>query len=149
MGVKKGWQGIVRIAANKSAIHSGGTLPPDPMLTSAPFDVATALDKIYIIGTRDPAEIVQGNREISGTVERNYNGSYVAVYATEKTLDQVCAIGETNVSEYAIWVAPNGSGVTPEFYLRGVRFGGYSLGVTAEGMSVESAEWMATNVSSA
>ena len=147
MGVSRGWKGVVRIADSKTTITNGSA--PDPKLTSAPIDVSTTLEKLYIIGTRDPDEISQGSREISGSVERNFDGGNVAYYGGLISLDEVCEIGVENSSEYTIFIAPNGSGNAPEFYIRGARFGSYSLSITADGITTESAEWVATNVSTA
>jgi hypothetical protein len=146
MAVRKGWRGYVRIADSTANLGSA----PDPKLNSAPFDMDNANEVIVVIGSRNPSEIVEGNITISGSLERNFDGGNCAYYSISSIrMDQMCGLGQTNVSEFVMKIAPNGSGSAPEFYIRGVKFSGYSLGLTADGITVESCDWQGTNVSTA
>ena len=146
MGVSRGWKGHVRIADSIANLDNA----PDPLLNSAPFDYDNANEAVVVIGSRDVSELVEGNTAITGSLERNYNGSYCAYYSTSGVhMYQMCGIGQENVSEFIMHIAPNGSGNAPEFYIRGVKFSGYSLSVTADGITVESCEWQGKNISTA
>ncbi len=149
MSAIRGWKGYVRIANNKSNLANA----PEPYLRTAPFSMEGNLEAIFIIGNKNAQFISEGNLELSGSIERvvlTDNSSNKIIW-NDSAIDLATAAGVygDDLQEFIMHIAPNGSGTAPEFFLRGVKFANYEISIEAGEIVVESANWIAKNISTA
>lgn len=140
----EGHEGLVRVKLEANA-WTGCT---DPYFTSSPFDTDVAMEKIYTIGSRNAVDTVEGVIDITGSVERPF---FEAVATNDFingsiSLVDVCGLYGTNVSKCTIMISPN---TNTTFFIHNVKFNSYSLGVAAQEITTERADFSADNISTA
>ena len=150
MGAIRGWKGYVRIADTKANLANAN----DPMLDTSPLTIGNNLESIFIIGQKTANELSAGNQDVSGTIERYVrtdNTSNQFIYDGSSNIDLPTAAGVygADLDEYIMHIAPNGSGNSPEFFIRGVKFDSYDITLEAGGLVKETAAWIGRNISSA
>lgn len=141
----EGHEGYVRVKLETTAAWTNCT---DPLFTSAPFDTDVAMEKIYVIGNRNSVDTVEGVIEITGSVERPYfqaavNNDFID---GSHSLADVAGLYGGNVSKCTICISPN---VNFTYFLHSVKFHSYSLGISAQEITTERADFTADNISTA
>lgn len=139
----EGHEGFVRVKLEDTAAWTNCT---DPLFTSAPFDTDVAMEKIYAIGNRNAVDTVEGVIDITGSVERPYfeaavNNNFVD---GSHSLADVCGLYGGNVSKCTIAVSPNKNFT---YILHEVKFSSYSLGIAAQEITTERADFTCNNIS--
>ena len=139
----EGHEGYCRVKLEATAAWTNCT---DPLFTSVPFDTDVAMEKIFVIGNRNAVDTVEGVLEITGSVERPYFQAAVDndFIDGSHSLADVCGLYGGNVSKCSIAIAPN-----PNFtyVLHSVKFHSYSLGVAAQEITTERADFSCDNIS--
>lgn len=105
------------------------------------FDSGTGLEKIYVVGTRDAKEIVQGNTDLTGTIDEFFIDRRAYKIGDESNIND-------NIADQTLEIMPDSSGAK-KFYLRSTKFNTFSLDFTSEGITGNSVEFSTTNISSA
>ena len=152
VSASEGWEGYVRIQSQAQwdagpGVWSNAT---EPYLTSAPFDTDVAMERIYVIGSRTPADTTEGVMEISGSIDRPFfesaarNEIILVVGDTQKTLAQTCGIYGGNVSACCMLVQPSSN---QTFVLHDVKFHSYSLSFAQGEVTGEHCDFTADNIS--
>ena len=151
MGVIKAWKGEVRIIGNSDS-DTAFDSAPDPKALRNPISTSVTLDKIYVIGKKSPEEILEGEQEITGTLERplyaNESENYVAsVGGTSKLLSDLAGVTESEMIECKMRVRPNESSAQLKGYiLSGVKFHDWGIDFAAGDMTKEHADFSATDI---
>ena len=154
----EGWHGYVRIKLDNESTNwsnNGSGYAIDPRVSSAPFDTAVGMEKVYVIGNRNAVDTVEGVIDITGSIERNlyknlsnnqivWNGSDGGANQTHYSLVDVTGLYGTNVSKCMMLVKPNEN---TTFVLHGVKFHDYSLSFAQGELTKESASFTVENVS--
>ena len=147
----KGWKGEVRIIGADDN-NSWFDAAPDPLLERSPLSTSVPTDKVYVIGKKSPVAILEGEQEITGTVERaffdNESANYVAIVGGElKRLTDLAGVTETEMIECKMRIRPNESyDILPGYILKGVKFSDWGLDMAAGDMTKEHADYSATDV---
>ena len=168
VSASEGWEGYIRLKLENSSTNWSNTssnangsvvssfYPRNPYLTSAPFDTDVAMERIYVIGSRTPADTTEGVIEISGSIERPYfeNASDneivwhpaqdEGVNGSNYNLAEVCGLYGDNVSECAILIKPNAN---QTIVLHAVKFHSYSFGLAQGEVTSEHCDFTANNIS--
>ena len=87
-GAVKGWNNRIRIgvsSAMNESIWKGGR---DPLLNSFSVETGVDIEKISVIGSRQPVSIVEGVTEVSGSLERN-------LYSKNATYNEFIYVNDT------------------------------------------------------
>jgi len=87
-GAVKGWKNRIRIgvsSAMNESIWKGGR---DPLLNSFSVETGVDIEKISVIGSRQPVSIVEGVTEVSGSLERN-------LYSKNATYNEFIYVNDT------------------------------------------------------
>jgi len=149
MALMKGWKGIVYISNTSAGLASAGNAE----CTSNPASYDAGLEAAFVMGSRTAKEIMPGNIALSGTITRYFDNVPIVEAANASVTLAVAAgiLQTTNVSTFYIKSLPNGSGGGISMTYNGVKFGGWSLDHTQDGIVTESADWMAEscNISTA
>ena len=136
--------------------NASGGYPNDPYLTSSPMDTDVSMEKIYVIGSRNAIDTVEGVIDITGSIERPLleavannriiwdaamvSGANVSHY----TLSEVCGLYGTNVSKCTMLVKPTDN---QTYVYHSVKFHSYSLGLAQGEVVTEKADFTADNIS--
>ena len=142
----EGWQGRTRIKLESDANFNNCT---EPYLTSAPFDTDVAMERIYVIGSRTPADTTEGVIEISGSIDRPFFESSarnaIVGSTTKYNLAQVSGLYGTNVSKCTMLVNPVHN---QTYVLHDVKFHSYSLSFAQGEVTTEHCDFTCDNISS-
>jgi len=141
----KGWKGIIKIANTSSGLANASNVGA----TEMPITLGNSVESTYIIGSRTPTDLVEGNIELTGTVKKQFNNSAICYVdgVNDKTLHEAAGLGTSgNLSTWAIKISPNGADSNPSIYLWDCKFGGWSLEMSQDGIIAESAEFTAKTV---
>lgn len=163
VSASEGWEGYIRLKLENSSTNwsnassnGKGYYPRNPYLRSAPFDTDVAMERVYVIGSRTPADTTEGVIEISGSVERPYfensstneivwgSATLAGPNGSHYTLADVCGLYGDNVSACTILVKPNAN---QTIVLHDVKFHSYSFGLAQGEVTTESASFTANNIS--
>ena len=147
----EGWEGYCRIQLQSVWDGSPGTWTnaTEPYLTSAPFDTDVAMERIYVIGSRTPADTTEGVIEISGSIDRPFfesaaRNQVIWNGSAQKTLAQTCGLYGGNVSACIMLVKPVSN---QTFVLHDVKFHSYSLTFAQGEVTGEHCDFTADNIS--
>ena len=147
----KGWKGEVRIIGNDDA-DSAFDSAPDPKALRNPISTSVPMDKIYVIGKKSPEAILEGEQEITGTLERplfaNESENYVAsVGGSNKLLTDLAGVTSSSMIECKMRIRPNeSSGQLKGYILSGVKFHDWGIDFAAGDMTKEHADFSATDI---
>ncbi len=147
----KGWKGEVRIIGADDN-NSWFDAAPDPKATRNPISTSVPMDKIYVIGKKSPEAILEGEQEITGTIERplfaNESENYVAsVSGSNKLLTDLAGVTTASMIECKMRVRPNESSAQLKGYiLSGVKFHDWGIDFAAGDMTKEHADFSATDI---
>lgn len=70
-GAVKGWANRIRIGVSSALNESIWKAGRDPLLNSFSVETSVDIDKISVIGSRVPVSIVEGVKEVTGSLERS------------------------------------------------------------------------------
>lgn len=150
----KGWKGEVRIIGTSDNESDFYDHAPDPQCDRNPISTSVSMDKVFVIGKKDPLSILEGEQEISGSIERPFHKieseNYVASINESNVLLSDLA-GVTSVTEEMVEckvrVRPNESGAEFKGYvLTGVKFHDWGLDLAAGEMTKEHCDFSATGI---
>jgi len=147
----KAWAGEVRIIGADDN-NSFFDVAPDPKATRNPVSTSVPMDKIYVIGKKSPEAILEGEQEITGTIERplfaNESENYVALIGgTSKLLTDLAGVTTASMIECKMRVRPNESSAQLKGYiLSGVKFHDWGIDFAAGDMTKEHADFSATDI---
>ena len=156
----KGWRGTVRVITDTylntstAGRQSMFVNSSDPYVKSNPINTTVPLDKIFTIGTRAAIDIVEGEQEVTGSLERNFyvnesdNAFVRSGNASFKTLREVSGIYGDALTKCAMQVNLEKNSSTQLIYIFGIKFHDWSITLSAGDMIMESVTWDATNISS-
>jgi len=132
-----GLTGLVKIlAAENQAGNAGESISVDyytmaevGLGQSASIDFGGSLEDVYTLGSRDPQEIKEGQKSISGTIDQ--------LYCSRDLIGKF--LGESDfyerLTDFSFYLYPNGEvGGQPEIKLSNVKFGGGSISVDIGGI---------------
>jgi len=146
----EGWEGEVRIQTEKewAANVSWGNCT-EPYLTSAPFDTDVAMEKIYVIGSRNAVDTVEGVIDITGSIERPFfesgeRNKIIWDGTVQKTLAETSGLYGTNVTGCTMKIKPVSN---QTIVLHNVKFHSYGFGLAQGEITTERADFTADNVS--
>ena len=108
---------------------------------SISFDHSSTLEKIYVIGERDPKEVVKSNTDITGTIEEFFIDRRAWGLTDESQIDK-------DMQSLILRINPNTSG-SKEFFLRDTKFETYGLAFSAEDITGHSIDFQSSNISTA
>ncbi len=87
-GAVKGWKNVVRIGVSSAQNESIWKAGRDPLLNSLSVETSTDIEKIWVIGSRQPVSIVEGVTDITGSLERN-------LYSKNATYNEFIYVNDT------------------------------------------------------
>jgi hypothetical protein len=135
-----GYEVIVKVATTESGLE---TASPVPYITHIEFDVThniTAVPKG--LGDRRQ-ELKEGLLEYSGRIERSYDTTAIAGSDHFFKFAQALATGEQTQGYMQIQIGANGK----KYILKKLKFDNYHQEVDADGIAVESGEFMFEEIS--
>ena len=109
--------------------------------TNITFTQENNLEPVIVIGERDPVEIVEGQTEITGSIEEFFIDRRAWGMVDESTIDH-------KLQELTLQVKPDKDQAT-EFYLRNLKFNKYSLDFTNDAFVMNVREFTCKNISTA
>lgn len=147
----KGWKGEVRIiGADDNA--SWFDAAPDPNCDRNPISTSVSMDKIFVVGKKDPLAILEGEQEITGTIERPFlknesDNTVAEVVQVEKLLTDLAGVTTAEMIECKMRVRPNESSAECKGYLlTGVKYHDWGLDLAAGEMTKEHCDFSATGI---
>jgi len=87
-GAVKGWNNRIRIGVSSALNESIWKAGRDPLLNSFSVETGVDIEKISVIGSRQPVSIVEGVTEVSGSIERN-------LYSKNATYNEFIYVNDT------------------------------------------------------
>jgi len=155
--VTQGWKGYVRVKLEDNSPNwsNASGYAYDPYFTSVTLDSSVDMTKTYAIGTRTAIDTAEGVIDLTGSVERplfdNASGNWVVWSAgqnfTHYSLPDVCGYWGGNVSKCCILLMPSGLNQNMTYVLHNAKFYDYSISVSAEDITKETASFTADNAS--
>jgi len=150
----KGWRGEVKIMVDTNTNTSWFDAAPDPYLDRNPLSTTTPTENIYAIGTKTAIDILEGEQEITGTVERSFmkNESFntfilsAEVSNASYTLADVAGVTLANMVDCRMRILPNTSEDRQGYVVTGAKFHDWGLDLAAGDRTVEHADWTATGI---
>ncbi|MCE7738405.1 MAG: hypothetical protein GPJ50_03410 [Candidatus Heimdallarchaeota archaeon] len=147
----KGWKGEVRIIG-ASDNESWYDAAPDPNCDRNPISTSVSMDKVFVVGKKDPLAILEGEQEITGTIERPFHKTTVAnnvagIAGIDKLLTDLAGVTTAEMIECSMRVRPNESSTEIKGYLlSGVKFHDWGLDLAAGEMTKEHCDYSATGI---
>ena len=139
-----GLTGLVTVFAAENQAGDAGDAVSIDYYTSAlvglgqsmTIDFEGNLTDVYTLGDRDPQEIKEGVKKISGTIDQ--------LYASRDLIGKF--LGESDfyerLADFSFYLYPNGeTGGQPEIKLSNVKFGGGSITVDVGGLMAANVTW--------
>jgi len=129
MTIYKGWNAslLLRIP------YSSGTWLTIGCAESISFEIARNLEAYYCLGAATPADIVEGNLEITGSLSRAWVNTYY--------LDLV---GQSTLTSFDICVNIGSTG--PQVYIYGCKFEKGTVDIPQDGFLKEDYDFRATSI---
>jgi len=87
-GAVKGWKNRIRIGVSSALNESIWKAGRDPLLNSFTTETSVDIDKISVIGSRLPVSIVEGVKDVTGSLERN-------LYSRNTTYNEFIYVNDT------------------------------------------------------
>ena len=147
----KGWKGEVRIIGvndNESWLDAA----PDPRCDRNPISTSVSMDKIFVVGKKDPLAILEGEQEISGTIERPFlkletDNTVASIDGVDTILTDLAGVTIAEMIECKMRVRPNESSTECMGYiLTGVKYHDWGLDLAAGEMTKEHCDFSATGI---
>ena len=154
-GAVKGWNNRIRIGVSSALNESIWKAGRDPLLNSFSVETGVDIEKISVIGSRQPVSIVEGVTEVSGSIERNLyskNATYNEfIYVNDSThYDLLIAtgLGGTEGLECKILWNPVSDDVDDEYerVITNVKFHNYRIAHAARDIVAESVDYDASRL---
>ncbi|MCK4258084.1 MAG: hypothetical protein KAX49_03850 [Halanaerobiales bacterium] len=147
----KGWYGEVRIIGTDDNA-SWFEAAPDPYCDRNPLSTSVSMEKVYVIGKKDPLAILEGEQEITGTIERPFlkmeaNNKVAVIDGVEKLLSDLAGVTADEMIECKVRIRPNeSSGQVAGYLVTGVKFSDWSLDLAAGDMTKEHCDFSGTSI---
>ena len=154
-GAVKGWKNRIRIGVSSAVNESIWKAGRDPLLNSFSVETGVDIEKISVIGSRQPVSIVEGVTEVSGSIERNLyskNATYNEfIYVNDTThydLLKATGLGGTEGLECKILWNPVSDDVDDgyERVITNVKFHNYRIAHAARDIVAESVDYDASRL---
>jgi len=149
-GAVKGWNNRIRIGVSSALNESIWKAGRDPLLNSFTTETGVDIDKISVIGSRLPVSIVEGVKDVTGSLERNlysknttYNEFIYVNDSTHYDLLKATGLGGTEGLECKIlWNPISNSPDDPyNHIITNVKFHNYRVAHSARDIVVESVDF--------
>jgi len=154
-GAVKGWKNRIRIGVSSAVNESIWKAGRDPLLNSFSVETGVDIEKISVIGSRQPVSIVEGVTEVSGSIERNLyskNATYNEfIYVNDTThydLLKATGLGGTEGLECKILWNPVSDDVDDgyERVITNAKFHNYRIAHAARDIIAESVDYDASQL---
>jgi len=154
-GAVKGWKNRIRIGVSSAVNESIWKAGRDPLLNSFSVETGVDIDKISVLGSRQPVSIVEGVKDVTGSLERNLyskNATYNEfIYVNDTThydlLKATGLQGEAGLECKILWNAiSNKHGDGYERVIKNVKFHNYRVAHSARDIIVESVDFDASRL---
>ena len=154
-GAVKGWKNRIRIGVSSAVNESIWKAGRDPLLNSFSVETGVDIEKISVIGSRQPVSIVEGVTEVSGSIERNLyskNATYNEfIYVNDTThydLLKATGLGGTEGLECKILWNPVSDDVDDGYkrVITSVKFHNYRIAHAARDIVTESVDYDASRL---
>jgi len=154
-GAVKGWNNRIRIGVSSALNESIWKAGRDPLLNSFSVETGVDIEKISVIGSRQPVSIVEGVTEVSGSIERNLyskNATYNEfIYVNDSThydLLKATGLGGTEGLECKILWNPVSDDVDDGYkrVITNVKFHNYRIAHAARDVVTESVDYDASRL---
>lgn len=154
-GAVKGWNNRIRIGVSSAANESIWKAGRDPLLNSFSLETSTDIEKIWVVGSREPVSIIEGVTDITGSLERNLyskNATYNEfIYVNDSThYDLLKATGLSGEESLSCKILYNSLSNDPNKkynrILDNVKFHDYRITHSARDIVVESVDFDASRL---
>ena len=154
-GAVKGWKNRIRIGVSSAMNESIWKAGRDPLLISLSVETGVDIEKISVIGSRQPVSIVEGVTEVSGSIARNLyskNATYNEfIYVNDSThydLLKATGLGGTEGLECKILWNPVSDDIDDgyERVITSVKFHNYRIAHAARDVVAESVDYDASRL---